>query len=179
MAAAAARVMCACVAERHRWCCSYHCVKSASWVPYPLAGWFLGQLALARLSHLFAPVDRMCPASRPQTARHNQFHSKPQITTYQDLLVISFKQPLKLNHPRVCQCVAEPTAVAHLSAPHRSSSHKLYFDSMAAAILLLLALLGPAQAFPTIFVARYADGCTEHPVADFGKVHEYSKTVDK
>lgn len=50
---------------------------------------------------------------------------------------------------------------------------------MAAAILLLLALLGTAQAFPTIFVARYADACTDHPFADFGKVHEYSKTVDK
>lgn len=50
---------------------------------------------------------------------------------------------------------------------------------MSAAIMLLLALLGPAQAFPTIFVARYANGCTEHPSADFGKVHEYSKTVDK
>lgn len=50
---------------------------------------------------------------------------------------------------------------------------------MAAAILLLLALLATAQAFPTIFVARYADGCTDHPFADFGKVHEYSKTVDK
>lgn len=45
-------------------------------------------------------------------------------------------------------------------------------------LLAFLALLGPAHAFPTIFVARYAKDCTDHPYADFGKVHEYSKTPD-
>lgn len=42
-----------------------------------------------------------------------------------------------------------------------------------------LALLSQASAFPTIFVARYAKECTDHPYSDFGKVHEYSKIVDK
>lgn len=46
-------------------------------------------------------------------------------------------------------------------------------------LVLTLAFLGSAYCFPTIFVARYADGCLDHPSADFGKVHEYSKTVDK
>jgi hypothetical protein len=50
---------------------------------------------------------------------------------------------------------------------------------MAVMLLVLLALLGPVYAFPTIYVARYAQDCTDHPFADFGKVHEYSKTVDK
>jgi hypothetical protein len=50
---------------------------------------------------------------------------------------------------------------------------------MAASWVLLLAFLGSAYAFPTIYVARYAQGCLDHPIADFGKVHEYSKTVDK
>ena len=45
--------------------------------------------------------------------------------------------------------------------------------------VVLAALLGWAQCFPTVFVARYAKECTDHPFADFGKVHEYSKTVDK
>lgn len=50
---------------------------------------------------------------------------------------------------------------------------------MIVTVLVLLGLLSPALAFPTIFVARYAQECTDHPFADFGKVHEYSKTVDK
>lgn len=44
--------------------------------------------------------------------------------------------------------------------------------------LLAFVLTAHTEAFPTIFVARYAKECTDHPYADFGKVHEYTKTPD-
>lgn len=48
-------------------------------------------------------------------------------------------------------------------------------------LLMLLALsqAAPSLSFPTIYVARYAKECTDHPSADFGKVHEYSQTPDR
>lgn len=46
-------------------------------------------------------------------------------------------------------------------------------------LLALAAVPQQAVAFPTIFVARYAKECTDHPSSDFGKVHEYTKNVDK
>lgn len=49
-------------------------------------------------------------------------------------------------------------------------------------LLLALALahsLGCTSAYPSIFVARYQQTCTEHPDAPFGKVHGYSKALDR
>jgi hypothetical protein len=50
---------------------------------------------------------------------------------------------------------------------------------LALAILCLCTAQHLAAAFPNIFVDRYAQDCTDHPTADYGKVHEYQRTPDK